>query len=351
MSIEFSADSTPSEELCREIANLAPANPFYTFEYLESKRAAGVQPWLLLLRENGRLISGCPAFIRADFLTRSLEIESLPTIPNAEVFWNELRRLCRESSISELDVYTTASTSVEIPPLPGEIWRRPRREYVIELQKADLWKRMRNSHRGRVNRSRKAGVTVKCATGAQAWEEHRRAVRASMERRKIRGESFAEIKHTQFFEVLVRNGRGELFQAFLDDKVLSSALVIRAERGAYYLWAGTQSEGMALGASHFLIHEITKRLQEEGLEVFNLGGTNPENKGLIEFKRGFGTIEVNLEAAEFCFGSRVKRRLGRALELLRESPAGFLKRGMDYVARRSSAAQVNKNSSGRSCIP
>src|SRR3972149_3053653 len=142
MPIEFHAEANPSAKLCEEVANLAPANPFYTFEYLESKRAAGVRPLLLLLRQNGQLVAGCPAFLHTGLLTRSLEIESLPTIPDSAVFWGHLQRFCRESGISGLGVYTAASTSARIPALPGEIWRRTRSEYVLELQTSDLWKRL-----------------------------------------------------------------------------------------------------------------------------------------------------------------------------------------------------------------
>jgi hypothetical protein len=333
MPVEFHTEANPSEKLCREVASLAPANPYYTFEYIEAKRALGFQPWMLLLRANGQLLSGCPAFVKTGFLARSLEIESLPTIPDADVFWNELQTFCRSSGISGLGVYTAASDSARIPPLPGEIWRKTRCEFVIELRKGDLWRLMRNSHRGRVNRSRKAGVTVGRTGGAQAWQEHARAVEASMERRKTRGEIFPEVKQAQFCEALRQSRQGELFQAFRDGRVLSSAFVIKAERGAYYFWAGTTAEGMTLGASHYLVHEIAKIMQEESLDFFNLGGTGLENKGLIEFKRGFGPREVTLEAAEFCFGSRVKRGLGRAFQILRNDPARLLRRGIDHLTR------------------
>src|SRR3972149_1721166 len=129
MPIEFHAEANPSAKLCEEVAHLAPTNPFYTFEYLESKRASGVRPLLLLLRENGQLGAGCPAFPPSRLLTRSLEIESLPPIPDSAVFWDLLLRFCRASGISGLGVYTAASTSTRIPALPGEIWRRTRSEY------------------------------------------------------------------------------------------------------------------------------------------------------------------------------------------------------------------------------
>ena len=76
---------------------------------------------------------------------------------------------------------------------------------------------------------------------------------------------------------------------------------------------------MKCGASHFLIYNISKILQERGIEVFNLGGTDLRNEGLVEFKRGFGTDEVCLESAEFVLGHKLKMKVGKAVKLLKRS--------------------------------
>jgi hypothetical protein len=337
--ITFQVDLSPSRALYAEIASLAPENPFYTFEYVQSNLAGGSSPWMLLILQDGRVVSGCPALLKKGFLNCSLEIESLPAIPEPAVFWRGLEELCRESRISQLGVHSAASRSAEIPPLSGEIWRKKRCEFVIDLRGQDLRRGLRKGHRWMVNRSHKTGVSFSRTTSLDAWQEHAQAVHNSMERRKARGESFVEVRKAQSFDALLQTGRGEIFQAVLDGRVLSSAFVIKAERGAYYHWAGTTADGMNLGASHYLVHEISKRLQEEGMDSFNLGGTGLENAGLVEFKRGFGTIEVSLESAEFFLGSRIKRRLSRALQLLREDPARLLKRGMDRLTQGASVRQ------------
>ena len=328
MPIEFGVDRKPSAKLCREISALVPENPFYTVEYIDAKRTSGFQPWILSLSERGRVICGCPAFLKTGLLTRSLKIESMPMIPDTRLFWSELQKLCAEARISELDVNTAASNCAGIPQLPGELWRVSRCEFVLDLKGSDLLRGLRNSHRGRVNRSRKSGVSLRQARGPRAWREHAHAVCSSMDRRRARGESFWAVEQTQFCEALIHNGQGELFQACLGGKVLSSAFIVTSRRGAYYFWAGTTKEGMALGASHFLVFEIAKTMQGRSLDVFNLGGTDLQNRGLIEFKRGFGARELRLEAAGFCLGSKLKRKLGRAVGLLVHDPGRLLKRLM-----------------------
>jgi hypothetical protein len=338
MALEFLVECDPSDRLCREVADQDPCNPFITVEYVNARRNTGLRPHAVMLRDNGHIVTAGMAYVRKGFLVRSLEIESLPLVVGGDLFWSGLGRFCKETGISQLAVHTAASRRAAIPSLPGEVWRQTRSEFVVELTARDLWKQMRPSHRQRVNRSRKSGVVLRTAEGERAWEDHAVAVTASMERRRTRGEHIALIRQSRFFEALIESGRATLFQAVLEDRALSSALVISADKGAYYFWGGTRSEGMALGASHFLLHEISLRLQADNIEVFNLGGTDLANKGLVEFKRGFGASEIGLQSAGFQFGSRVKRTLGRSIELLRDDPARLFRAVMNRLSPRAAEA-------------
>jgi lipid II:glycine glycyltransferase (peptidoglycan interpeptide bridge formation enzyme) len=132
----------------------------------------------------------------------------------------------------------------------------------------------------------------------------------SLDRRKSRGEQVQGGEEHQRYWTYIKQGHGNLFQAVLDGKVLSSLLVIKAEKGAYYQSAGTSPEGMTAGASHFLIYETAQLLQRQSFEVFNLGGAeiNDASRGLRLFKEGFGSTPVELEAVRVFCGSPLKRR-------------------------------------------
>jgi lipid II:glycine glycyltransferase (peptidoglycan interpeptide bridge formation enzyme) len=117
-----------------------------------------------------------------------------------------------------------------------------------------------------------------------------------MSRRRERGEDVPMAAENPQVVALVRSEFGEFFQAVREGTVLSSMLVIRSRTGAYYHSAGTSPEGMELGASHFLVYSVAQALQQEGLEVFNLGGAEIGSPGLRAFKSRFGTIPVETEA-------------------------------------------------------
>jgi hypothetical protein len=138
--------------------------------------------------------------------------------------------------------------------------------------------------------------------------------------------------------------------------VLSSVLVLTAECGAYYQTAGTSPEGMACGASPFLIHEIARYLQERHMEVFNPGGAAPDNPGLFRFKGELGAEAVPLECAGYCTGSRLWRSLKNAARGVHERVRGLFRGrqpetgpAQTEVAAETRSPEAHK--AGESCAP
>lgn len=321
MAIQFYAETEVPYERYKEVAALDPMNPFYTPNYVDSRRRLGFQPWLLSMRQDDCLITACTAFSKSSRLTKTLEIPSLCVMPDGNTFWKGVLQFCKKSKISNLSVNTFASgssyISFTIHSLLGEIGRRARSEYVLPLSNSILWDKLSSNHRRNIKRGLKADLQVRCITTEQACEEHARLGRASMLRRNNRGESVTLDIQAERFLALIESGAGELYQATGDSEVLSSVLVLKAEKGAYYQSAGTSPEGMKIGASHFLIYNIAEALQKESMELFNLGGADESNPGLQRFKSGFGATEVKLEAAQFFLGSKFKKQILETARKLR----------------------------------
>jgi hypothetical protein len=323
--LQFAVYGNPSQQLCAAAAALDPANPFYTNAYIDARRMLGYGPWLLALCKDGRITAACPSFLKSGRLSRSLEIPSLPQLPeDSSIFWNGLLDFCRRKRISHLQTNSYASTSAKIAQLRGEIRRTTRYEYVLDLQTSDLWSRLHKNHRWMIHRAQKAGMQLRRTREPEACEEHARVIAASMERRHDRGEEVPTETAIASYVAFTRCAAGELFQALLDGKVISSALVLLAGDSVYAHSSGTSVEGRDCGASHFLWFEIAKAAQQESRRSFNLGGTDQPNSGLARFKTHFGARRVDLESAEFFLGSPLRKKLGTALQMLRDDPAVFL---------------------------
>jgi len=318
--LEFRAEPGPAPGRCAAAAALAPTNHAYTYAFTQAMLRLGFQPWLLSLGEGEGIAAACTAFMTSGRINRALEIVSVPALPEGPAgapFWDGLLRLCREARVSQLTIGSSDSAVASIPALPGEIARKSRTEFVLDLEKPGLWDDLGSNHLRNIKSARKAGMAVREATDLAACQVHAEMLEASMSRRRQRGEAVSGETQARRHLAFTETGAGTIFQVVLGDRVLSSMLVMRAERGAYYQSAGTSPEGMASGASHFLVHAIAERLRGEAMKQFNLGGASPRNPGLQRFKRGFGAVERPLEAAECYMGTKLRRTLTGAANFLR----------------------------------
>jgi hypothetical protein len=325
MGAKFYASSEFTAGTFAEIVALDHSNPFLTFEYAKSMQALGMQPWLLSVREDGHTLEACLGFLRAGRLNRSLEIPSVPCLVSGSIFWAGLTDFCRQERVTSLSVGSFASSSAAIPKLPGETGRRVRVEYVLTLGDSSNWPNMSSNHRRNIQKAQKAGILIERSVAEEACLEHARLQDASMERRISRGEQVLADAQVRTAAALLKHQSAELFRARAGDNLLSSILILKAPRGAYYHSAGTTREGMATGASHYLIRQVAEILRAETIETFNLGGADAGNPGLERFKKGFGGREIQLESADFCLASPFRRKATAALHALRDDPIGLIR--------------------------
>ena len=267
--MEFFAEPMETPGLLEKLAEQAPQNPFCSPGYFRAMQLLGADPWIAGLREGERLLSAAGVFITRGRLNSTLEIVSVPAAAGAEEYWSGLLRFSADHGITRIEANSFASPAVTIPTLKQESERHDRCEYVIDLTEFNP-DRISSNHKRNI---RKAKVlTITRSVDQSACREHVRLMDLSHDRRRRRGEVIAERSAMDHHLVAYLNaGAGELFQASLDKNVLSSVLVLRSLSGAYYQSAGTSPEGMALGASHFLINGAACQLREEGLKTFNLG--------------------------------------------------------------------------------
>ena len=310
MPISFVAERDLSSALVTQVEALSPANPFCTAAYLNSMRAGGNLPWVVGLQDHDRLAAGAFAFEQAGRINRTLTIASIPEISEPAGFWDGLLELCQKMKLSHLGVNSYGSVSSAIPSLPGEFRRRKRWEFVVDLRESDLWKKIHDNHRRRIKKALKLGIELQVSVDAADTQHHASVIAASMQRRTERGEYVPTVQETKEFRIFLETGAGKLFQARYDGKVLSSAMVLISNKGGYLQSGGTSPEGMELGASHFLQHEIMKVLQNEKKEIYNLGGTDEPDSGLAMFKVRFGASPVALEAVEALVGTSMRAAVG-----------------------------------------
>jgi hypothetical protein len=312
VNLQFRSVPGPPASLIERVAACDPTNPFYTPEYATANQSLGAQACFLGLCAENEVVSGCVAFLSGSFLRRCLKLPSLPNVSDPPAFWRGVLKTCRELRVWNLQIESYASQVGEIPPLPGELTRRDRVEYVLDLGRENVLDGISSQHRRNISRASKAGLSIRRTRAQSACAQHRELMDSSLERRANRGEKVHLLEVATPLALLASQS-GEIFQAVDGDRVLSSVLVLRSSQGAYYQSAGTLPDGMKLGASPFLISQMASILKQEGVQVFNLGGAGKGSPGLQRFKAGFNAREIALQAATFCPKSVTERKFHTAL--------------------------------------
>lgn len=291
-----------------------PDNPFLVAPYLRAQHALGHEGWLLGVEIGGVVQGAALCFLKRGRIRRSLTVPSSPPVAPDSPFWPELDAFCREQGITDLEISTFATPESIIPPIRGETERVRRTEYAMPLHGTDLWAGVSGSHRDRIKKGRKNGLTVRREPSDAAIDAHVALHVNSMDRRKSRGEDVSLQFERSVSAALLAAGAGELFQAMLGDHVASSLLVLRSPKGAYSESSGNSREGMHIGASHFLRFEAAAALQAEGIEMFYLGGARAQEEGLRAYKSGFGTTPIDTDAVTAYLGGRLRRGVSSVME-------------------------------------
>jgi hypothetical protein len=291
------AEQTSSPRLA-ELERAFPENPFLTTRFARALEALGGRALLLTAPpRDGQAPCGALGVLWTGRLRRVLEISSIPATGADDPFWIDLRRFARSRRVTDLRLYSFGTPGGVLPALAGEMHRRKRVEFVVELSAGNPDGAMPDAMRG-VRKGRRAGLQLRRSTDPAATVELEKLFGSSMARRASRGEQVPSAGDPSRFAPYLSAGAGEIFFAARDEEIVSGALVLRAAKGGYYIHGGTSEGGRQCWASHFLMHAICCTLRDEGCSRFNLGGAGDDEQGLARFKSMFATRKVDLAEAE-----------------------------------------------------
>jgi hypothetical protein len=327
LNIQFEATSDPTDALIASVSRATPRSPFNSGPFAAAARARGIQPCVLALRRGQRAVSGALALLSGDRWIRELTITTAPSVEDPALYWGGVTGFCCELGVTDLRIDSFAAESFDSENVLAHLKtagvssrrhssavllsHRRRCEYVWNLQRPDLETTLSKHHRRTLQRAGKTNLAVSRSSSVENIASHLQAIRASVTRRRRRGEIVAWTDTDVLHRTLLEHGAGELFQAVAGGDVMASILILKTPTSAYYQSAGTTERGLRVGASPFVVLEAAKCLAADGVAWFNLGGADIEAAGLRRFKAGFGTQELRLESAIYSMISHRERSLRR----------------------------------------
>lgn len=156
----------------------------------------------------------------------------------------------------------------------------------LELTEEALWNDYAPKVRQNVRRARSRGCSLEVDPGGARMAEFHQVYTATMKRRNASSYYFFP---QEFFESLLAKLKGHcaFFHVVHGGRVVSSELVLLAQRHAYFFLGGTLAEAFDLRPNDFLQHETFLWCRSAGKKALVLGGGYKGSEGLLKYKKCF----------------------------------------------------------------
>jgi CelD/BcsL family acetyltransferase involved in cellulose biosynthesis len=90
---------------------------------------------------------------------------------------------------------------------------------------------------------------------------------------------------------MLREGLGFVSTVSVDGRPVAAALFLHWRGTVLYKYSASDAEGRAAHATHAILWDAMRWACEQGFTCFDLGRTDLDNPGLLQFKRGWGGTE------------------------------------------------------------
>ena len=185
-----------------------------------------------------------------------------------------------------------------------------RYEFIVDLSldEEGLWKLLSHARRKNIKKALRNGVKIQQLYGDLAI----RALRSMQKRSAVRVKARAGVSIARDYEIgddpvniLLENGVGQIYGAFIENRLISAGLFTEFGDTVYYLLSGHDVEALKTQGPTLLVWTALLNAKMAGCRWFNLSGCKKEAElkdhsehGVYAYKKGFGGEQVK------CAGGR-----------------------------------------------
>lgn len=220
----------------------------------------------------------------------------VPLLPDGMNFREMLQTLVehgRKSAWRSLELRTGSTLPADAPA--SSTWRH----HALGLSKGEtaLFKGLRESTRRNIKKSEKSGVEVREETSKDAVQDF---YRLNCLTRKLHG---LPPQPHRFFDKLqehvLAKGHGMIVSASYRGKVIAGSVFLHFRDKAVYKYGASDRQHQHLRASNLVMWEAIRWYARQGFRTLSFGRTEPENEGLLQFKRGWGAREEMISYVKY----------------------------------------------------
>ncbi|MBW2011649.1 MAG: peptidoglycan bridge formation glycyltransferase FemA/FemB family protein [Deltaproteobacteria bacterium] len=151
----------------------------------------------------------------------------------------------------------------------------------------EIFSSFRVSTKQNIKKAIKEGVNVILSHSLESVKEFCRLNRITRKHHGLPPQPYYFFKKVH--EHIISNKKGVVVLASYQKKNIAGAICFQSGNKAIYKFGAFDRRYQYLRPTNLLIWEIIKWYEQNGFKTFSFGRTEPENTGLLQFKRGWGT--------------------------------------------------------------
>jgi hypothetical protein len=158
--------------------------------------------------------------------------------------------------------------------------------------KEKIFSQFRNSTKRNIKRAQKENLDVRIQN---SWEALESFYRLNCETRKFHGLPPQPVNFFKnVYEYILSQEKGFVALAYCEKQAIAGAVYFHFGNQAIYKYGASDRNYLNLRPNNLVMWQAIKWFSENGFKCFSFGRTEPENNGLLQFKRGWGATETNL---------------------------------------------------------
>jgi hypothetical protein len=171
--------------------------------------------------------------------------------------------------------------------------------HILHLSEDDeqVFSKFRNSTKRNIKKAVKEGVKVEMSESFESIKEYYRLHCITRKDHGLPPQPFIFFKN--IYEHVISQGLGKVLLASYRNEIIAGTVYFHFGKKALYKYGASDKRFQHLRANNLVMWEAIKWYCLLGYKILSFGRTEPKNKGLMQFKAGWGTEERNLKYYKF----------------------------------------------------
>lgn len=203
-------------------------------------------------------------------------------------------------------------------------------EHYLELCKDEdkIFESFRESTKRNIRKAERDGVTIEVCNSAESVEQYYHLHCITRKRHGVPPQPFIFFK--KIYENILSNNLGFVILAYHSKEAIAGAVYFHFGEKALFKFGASKQEHLSMRPNDLVMWEAIKWYCQKGFNAFSFGRTDIYNKGLRNFKCGWGSKEKLINYFRYNFSKNAfiqsKQDLGMAQQtIFQHSPLPLLK--------------------------